>query len=275
MNEFEKYLKYENVSPNTGDTYLIADRQYHKWYLESFGEEFTKLYRQNVLEFISYLKNIRNLKYESINVKIAALVIYNSFLSSVDPEQDRVVDKHDYLSVQTQFASPSTATEKDVDEFRQRVLVGNGVRDHAIATLICYTGLRISETVNLKLTDIFFDSREIKVVGKGDKFRTVYFNDKVAAALREYLKVRTGDSEYLFTTRQSEKISRQQVNRIFNKYSKDITPHVLRHFYCTNALEKGYSYHEVANQAGHSNINTTLRYTNPTAQKMRDKANKL
>lgn len=70
MNEFEKYLKYENVSPNTGDTYLIADRQYHKWYLESFGEEFTKLYRQNVLEFISYLKNIRNLKYESINVKI-------------------------------------------------------------------------------------------------------------------------------------------------------------------------------------------------------------
>ena len=129
--------------------------------------------------------------------------------------------------------------------------------------------------MNLKLTDIFFDSREIKVVGKGDKFRTVYFNDKVAAALREYLKVRTGDSEYLFTTRQSEKISRQQVNRIFNKYSKDITPHVLRHFYCTNALEKGYSYHEVANQAGHSNINTTLRYTNPTAQKMRDKANKL
>lgn len=97
----------------------------------------------------------------------------------------------------------------------------------------------------------------------------------VAAALREYLKVRIGDSEYLFTTRQSEKISRQQVNRIFNKYSKDITPHVLRHFYCTNALEKGYSYHEVANQAGHSNINTTLRYTNPTAQKMRDKANKL
>ena len=118
MNEFEKHLKDENVSPNTADTYLIADRQYHKWYLESFGEEFTKLYRQNVLEFISYLKNIRNLKYESINVKIAALVIYNSFLSSVDPERDRVVDKHDYLSVQTQFASPSTATEKDVDEFR-------------------------------------------------------------------------------------------------------------------------------------------------------------
>ncbi len=46
MNEFEKYLKDENVSPNTADTYLIEDRQYHEWYLESFGEEFTKLYRR-------------------------------------------------------------------------------------------------------------------------------------------------------------------------------------------------------------------------------------
>lgn len=275
MNDFENYLKEQNTSANTAETYLIAIRQYMKWYADSFGEEFKKLYRPNILEYISYLKNIRNLKYESINVKIAALVSYNSFLSLSDSSQEIVVTKSDYLSIQTKFASPSTATEKDVDEFRQRVLVESGVRDYAIATLICYTGLRISEVVNLELANVFFESYEVKVVGKGDKFRTVYFNDKVAAALKEYLKSRTGDSKYLFCSRQSDRISRQQVNRIFNKYSDRITPHTLRHFYCTNALEKGYSYHEVANQAGHSNINTTLRYTNPTAQKMREKANKL
>lgn len=59
---------------------------------------------------------------------------------------------------------------------------------------------------------------------------------------------------------------------MFKKYSDKITPHTLRHFYCSNALESGYSVHEVANQAGHSNIHTTLLYTNPTKEKMKDKA---
>ncbi|WP_330636726.1 site-specific integrase [Acutalibacter sp.] len=54
-----------------------------------------------------------------------------------------------------------------------------------------------------------------------------------------------------------------------------ITPKSLRHFFCSLALESGYSIHEVANQAGHSNVQTTLIYANPTAQAMKDKANKL
>ena len=62
---------------------------------------------------------------------------------------------------------------------------------------------------------------------------------------------------------------------MFNKYSKDITPHTLRHFFCTNALENGFNLHEVASLAGHSNINTTLIYTNPNKQAMMDKINRL
>ena len=52
-------------------------------------------------------------------------------------------------------------------------------------------------------------------------------------------------------------------------------PHTLRHFFCSNALESGYDINEVANQAGHSNIHTTLLYTNPTREKMKEKANRL
>ena len=79
--------------------------------------------------------------------------------------------------------------------------MGQGKRDYAIVTLICYTGVRISEAVNIKLTHICFESREITVVGKGDKQRIVYMNNKVVNALREYLKVRSSKSEYLFVSR--------------------------------------------------------------------------
>jgi len=63
--------------------------------------------------------------------------------------------------------------------------------------------------------------------------------------------------------------------RVLNKFSDKITPHSLRHFYCTNALENGLSIHEVAQQAGHSNIHTTLMYTNPNLEDIKRKLNNL
>lgn len=82
--------------------------------------------------------------------------------------------------------------------------------------------------------------------------------------VKEYLKERERKSEFLFVNKQSEKLNRIRMHQVFNKHSDLIIPHTLRHFYCTNAIEAGYSIHEVANQEGHSNIHTTLLYTNPS-----------
>ncbi|MED3825546.1 TnP I resolvase, partial [Priestia flexa] len=79
------------------------------------------------------------------------------------------------------------------------------------------------------------------------------------------------ESPYLFISKKREKLDRTVVNRIFKSYSNVITPHQLRHFFCTNAIEKGFSIHEVANQAGHSNIHTTLLYTNPNQLQLKNK----
>ena len=103
----------------------------------------------------------------------------------------------------------------------------------------------------------------------------VYLNDKTVHALREYLKERKSNSSYFFVSRQSEKLTPSRINQIFNKYSDNISPKTLRHFFCSHALESGYSIHEVSNQAGHSSVQVTMLYANPTAQAMKDKANKL
>lgn len=164
-----------------------------------------------------------------------------------------------------------------MEAFRQRVLVGNGKRDHAIVTILAYAGLRISECLALYPEDVSLTAREITVRhGKGDKTRGIFIGDKVVNAVREYIKERpdTG-SPYLFISHRGGPLSRGQVNRIFNAYSDTITLHTLRHFYCSAAIEAGYSINEVANQAGHSNVHTTLLYTNPTREKMKEKANLL
>ena len=141
---------------------------------------------------------------------------------------------------------------------------------------MAYGGLRVSEAVNIKIDDINLKSRELVVRnGKGEKSRAVFLNDKIVNAVKSYLKERDRESEFLFVSRQNNKVSRSRINQIFNKHSEVITPHSLRHFYCTNALEKGFSIHEVANQAGHSNIHTTMIYTNPSIEEMKEKANKL
>lgn len=87
--------------------------------------------------------------------------------------------------------------------------------------------------------------------------------------------MRDSDSPYLFVSRQNRKLSPSRINQIFNQYSDVITPKTLRHYFCSNALQNGYAIHEVANQAGHSNVQTTLIYSNPTVKEMKEKANRL
>lgn len=277
LDEFCAYLTEQGKSENAVKAYRQAAGKYLRWYEDTFGEPAQQLYRANVLDYISYMRTVRKLSNRTVNAKLAALQSLNEYLISAGVQTDTALSKRDYLKVQTAYANPSTVNREQVEAFRQRVLVGNGTRDYAIVTILAYAGLRISECLALRPEDVSLTAKEITVRhGKGDKSRVVYIGDKVVNAVREYLReLRDTGSPYLFPGRRGEMLTRGQVNRIFNAYSKEITPHTLRHFFCSAALEAGYSISEVANQAGHSNVHTTLLYTNPTREKMKEKANLL
>ena len=248
---------------------------YLKWCQATFGEQPAKLYRANVLEYISFMRNVKGYNPRTVNRHLSSLRSLNDWFIESGRQTEAAVLPNDFMKIQLQYASPCTVTKKDVEIFRQRLLESGSKRDYAIVTLYAYSGIRRSECVNLKLDQVDLTAKEIRVIGKGDKQRLVYINDKIVHALREYLKERQSDSPYFFVSRQSGKLAPSRINQIFNKYSDIITPKTLRHFFCSNALESGYSIHEVANQAGHSNVQTSLLYANPTAQAMKDKANKL
>lgn len=277
LKSFCDYLKEGGFAKRTVETYGQAVHEYMEWYQATFDEPLQKLYRANVLDYISYLRTVRKLVNRSVNTKLAALQNLNGYLIKIGVQTDMVLSKQDYLKVQTSYANPSTVSREQVEAFRQRVLEGSGKRDYAIVTVMAYAGLRISECLALSPEDVSLTAREITVrSGKGGKTRVVFIGDKVVNAVKEYLMEcpNTG-RPYLFISRRGGQLSRSQVNRICNDYSDTITPHALRHFFCSTAIEAGYSINEVANQAGHSNVHTTLLYTNPTREKMKEKANLL
>ncbi len=277
LNNFKDYLLQDNKSKNTIDSYSNHINQYFKWYGDSFGMKFQKLHRENVLEFKSYLLNIKKQKANTINTKLSALISFNEFLVEEGLQDNIVISKKDMMRIQSQGTSPTDVTKSDVEKFRQQVLEQEGIRNYTIVTIMAYCGTRITETLNIKLSDINTISREIIIRrGKGDKQRIVYMNDKVVNAIKEYLKYKKEtDLDYLFISNKGNKLDRTVINKMFNKYSDTITPHQLRHFFCTNALENDFSIHEVAYLAGHSNIHTTLRYTNPSENEMKSKLNRL
>lgn len=277
ISQFAGFLKQHGKSRNTIKGYMMDLNQYFKWFEDSFGQACSALYRQNVLDYLSYLKNIKMNNAKTINHKISSLRSFNKFLINANVQNETVIYKEDMIKVQTEYASPTRVTELEVKQFLQKVLESKNKRNYAIFTLLSYTGLRISEALSIKMKDFNLKTGECIIRnGKGEKQRVVLLNSKVINALKDYLIEREKysmalNSNYLFISKKRPHMDRTVVNRIINQFSDKITPHQLRHFFCTNAIEKGFSIHEVANQAGHSNISTTLLYTNPDKEKLRNK----
>ena len=284
LNEFKEKLKLEGKSEHTINSYLISMNEYLKWFADTYGNtEFKCLYRTNVLEYKNYLKNIKrigkdnhNLDGKSINVKLSALSKYNALMQP----DNIVISKSDYIKIQENAINPTEITKEDIEAFRQRVLQGGGthaLRNYTMITLMMYTGLRISEVLRLKRSDVNTIAGEIRVSdGKGEKQRIVIMNSKVIDAINEYKRhYNKEETQLLFYNSKGNQLDRTAINKVFWEYSdkdKPIHPHLLRHFYCSAALEAGYTIAEVAMLAGHSNIHTTLRYTNPTMQKIKERA---
>lgn len=289
IEEFKRKMYLEGKSACTIRVYGNSVMEYFRWFGDTYGIEFKKLYRENILEYKSYLKNIRRssrskkvsvpLHPKSINAKLSALICFNELM---EPD-NIVVSKRDLIKLQSEMVNPTNITKKEVEEFRQIVLQSEGCaarRNFTIVTILAYAGLRITECLNLRKTDICLESGELKVTdGKGEKARIVIINSKVVSAVREYLKLDHVESEWLFHNSRGEQLNQTTINRVFNQNCPKgykITPHTLRHFYAINAVSSGvFTIPEIANQMGHASIKTTMKYMNPNLDEIRKKVEQL
>jgi|SRR5699024_7009013 len=185
--EFQTYLQIIERSENTNKSYMNAVRKYSKWFTFRYSHEPKKLFKENVTEYKEYLKRL-DTSPSTFNARMAGLRAWNDFLIANGVQKEVVISKKDYKKVQKQYASPAIHTIDEINHFIQTVLEQGSKRDYAHVNFLAYTGLRVSESLNQKIMDMHFDSREMTVRnGKGDKMRTVYLMDRVIRIVRGYL----------------------------------------------------------------------------------------
>jgi len=152
---------------------------------------------------------------------------------------------------------------------------GNG-RDGLIVRLMYASGLRISELVKLKVSDILFSEGFIRVRGKGDKERLVPVDDGTLRLLNEYLRTQgqRGLKDYVFLSNRKKPFTRQGmwklIKRQFRRLGIDLKPHTLRHMFATHMLENGANIRAVQEMLGHESITTTQIYTEITDNSLKE-----
>lgn len=275
LNSYKQYLLDNNKSKNTITSYLTD--------LEHYFSLHQKISREDIQ---SYKKQISHLSATSINRKLSSIKSYNNYLVSIGiMNYPLYVIKTDFIKVQ-QKGNPTNITGNQVAKFLKKIEERNSVyksRNLALIYLIGTTGIRREEACNIELRNLDLEHEEIKLIGKGNKERVVLFPNEIIPILEQYLedrnKYRHSDSPYLFVSERGNKLTKETINDIFEKYwtpKNKISPHQLRHNFASSVLEQGvFTLAGLQEQLGHSSIATTGRYVHPRRSEMKKKINKL
>ena len=155
-----------------------------------------------------------------------------------------------------------------------------GSRDKAILEIMYACGLRVSELVDLHITDLNMDIGYLRCMGKGSKERIIPIGSQAIAAIRQYLESSRDsldpEGDWLFVNYTGEKLTRDGVRRIIQKVAKDagikkkISPHTLRHCFATHLLERGADLRSLQEMLGHASISTTQIYTHVTSERLKE-----
>lgn len=160
------------------------------------------------------------------------------------------------------------------DEVRNLIDSTDTVKSRLIVSLLYSTGLRVSELVNLKVSDVNLDEKTGWVRrGKGSKDRLMVMSENLSEELKEYLATRGKENSYIFskekplTTRNIQKIIKGARQRA--GINKKVTPHTLRHSFATHLLEQGIDIRIIQAMLGHSSLSTTQVYTHISSEQLK------
>lgn len=157
-----------------------------------------------------------------------------------------------------------------------------GIRDALVLELLYSTGIRVSEIINIKLTDINESAKTIKILGKGNKERYVVYGNYLDDLLKLYLSkarykiLKNKINDYLILNHYGNQITDRGIRNIIDKVIKQgnlkyhISPHVLRHTFATHMLENGADLKTVQELLGHEHLSTTEIYTHVTNERLRN-----
>ncbi|MCX6174488.1 MAG: site-specific tyrosine recombinase XerD [Ignavibacteriales bacterium] len=265
-------------------------------YEKNLSENTTKSYKNDLQKFLTFLSETKVKDFSEVTSNIIAKFFERQRKSGADSATSarymssikgffRFLENNSYIEknpteklsrVKKARKLPSVLTLPEVEMILNAPQTGDttGLRDKAILETFYSSGLRVSELLNLKINDLFFDDEVIRVLGKGSKERIVPIGSSAINWIKEYLirsrphlEKKTKSQNFVFLNKRGTKLSRMWIWKIFDHYakeagiSKNIHPHIFRHSFATHLLEGGADLRAVQEMLGHADISTTQIYT--------------
>lgn len=278
---YRRYLRLErNYSENTLDAYL-RDLEKLQNYMSANGLDYRDVQLSDLQTFAASLHDI-GIQARSQCRILSGVRTFFRFLE----EQGEVEQDPSELLESPQIGEhlPEVLTLEEVDRIEASIDLGKreGQRNKAIIETLFSCGLRVSELVALKMSDIYKDEGFIRVFGKGNKERLVPISEKALKEIywwfmdRNQMIIKPGEEEYVFLNCRGTHLTRTMILIMVKKQAleagitKTISPHTFRHSFATCLLEGGADLRAIQAMLGHERIRTTEIYTHIDTVKLRE-----
>ena len=281
LSDFKYYLSHEKgLSKNTIDAYMKDLESYSEFLLKY--HEITKVDKIKLKQVESYLKSIKNkgLDAKTQSRKLTSIKAFHQFLL-LEKEVDENVTSS-LKSPKIDKKLPPVLSIDEVVKLLEQVdkTEALGMRNLALLELIYGSGLRVSELLSIKLSDIHMAQSYVVVTGKGNKDRMVPISDMSVVALRNYiskgrLELIKKPTDDLFLNINGGSLSRIGFFKILKEIcvkqgiKKNVSPHLLRHSFATHLLNNGADLRIIQELLGHSDLATTQIYTEVLNEKLK------
>lgn len=283
FSDFRFYLESnKRSSKNTIQSYMNDLKDYGKFLKKYQKIEYIEdITTKEIERYIVSLKK-KNLSKKSIQRKITTIKEFHKFLYEEEITKTNPAKQVDNVKLDKHIPEVLTVEEvgRMIESVNQTDLIS--IRNRAIIEVLYGSGLRVSELVDLEISNLHMNSKYISVIGKGNKERIVPMGDLEQIALRKYIEdarptmSKNRSSSILFLNYKGDKLSRQSVFKfikdlaIKNGIQKEISPHTLRHSFATHLLQNGVDLRIVQELLGHEDISTTEIYTHIDKSKIKE-----
>ena len=275
------------------ESYLLLEKKYSKNTIASYQNDLSK-FKEYFIKEKKSLKSLDNndLKayVQSINKSMSAKSVSRNISTLKSFYKFLMIEKYVNKSPLTNVVNPKVkkelpkvlSEEKVIKLLDFQITDNYGYRNKAMLELMYSSGLRVSELINLKMTDVDLELEVVRIFGKGSKERIIPLGAYASLALKDYITYYRGsllkkkNSDYLFLSSRGDKMTRQAFFKILKKIAKEqgikteFSPHTLRHSFATHLLKHGADLRSIQELLGHSDVSSTQIYTHISNEKLKE-----